>query len=71
MDVTGLQALQDVIDKLSHRGVTVVLSEANPRVYGKLDKAKILARAGHYFSTFSLALAYAAQSSRKGAGSAT
>ena len=58
MDITGLQALEEVITTLQKRGVRVLMSGANPRVLGKLDKAGILALIGtqHYFADFSQAL---------------
>lgn len=42
IDITGLQTLEDVITDLHHRGVRLVLSEANERVHGKLEKAGIV-----------------------------
>jgi SulP family sulfate permease len=46
MDITGLQALEEVIENVAKRGVAVVLCEANPRVKTKLDRAGILAMVG-------------------------
>lgn len=46
MDITGLQTLEEVIEKLNRRGVPVILCEANERVKAKLDKAGILAALG-------------------------
>ena len=42
MDITGIQTLEAVIDKLRKRGIRVVLCEANARVAGKLRKAGVL-----------------------------
>jgi SulP family sulfate permease len=46
MDMTGLQTLEEVIGKLRHRGVAVVLCEANARVRQKLVRAGVLAALG-------------------------
>jgi SulP family sulfate permease len=43
MDITGIQTLEEVIDKLRARGVTVVLCEANERVKAKLLRAGVIA----------------------------
>ncbi len=58
MDITGLQTLDEVIRDLQKRGITVVLSGANPRVAKKLQRAGIveLVGAGHCFDTFDEAL---------------
>ncbi|MDO9636559.1 MAG: STAS domain-containing protein, partial [Thiobacillus sp.] len=42
MDITGIQTLDTVIEKLHKRGIRVVLSEANTRVLGKLRKAGVV-----------------------------
>ena len=42
MDITGIQALGEVIDSLHKRGVEVRLSEANTRVSSKLTRAGIV-----------------------------
>ena len=42
MDITGIQTLEEVIGKLSKRGVKTLLCEANPRVYNKLRIAGVL-----------------------------
>lgn len=42
MDITGIQTLEDVMQKLRARGVAVVLCEANERVLGKLRKAGVV-----------------------------
>jgi SulP family sulfate permease len=46
IDMTGLQALEEVIEKVQKRGVRVMLCEANERVKGKLDKAGIIGLVG-------------------------
>jgi sulfate permease, SulP family len=58
MDITGLQALEEAIQNLSKRGVSVTLCEANPRVYAKLERARILELLGEggYHPTFAQAL---------------
>lgn len=42
MDITGIQMLEEVIEKLLKRGVKVVLCEANERVLAKLRKAGVV-----------------------------
>jgi SulP family sulfate permease len=42
IDVTGLQTLQEVIEKLTRRGVHVLLTEANERVSAKLQRMGIV-----------------------------
>lgn len=42
VDITGIQALEEVIRKMQKRGVRVMLCEANERVKGKLVKAGLL-----------------------------
>ena len=42
MDITGLQALEEIVIDLHKRGVRVMLTGANERVQGKLEKAGIL-----------------------------
>jgi SulP family sulfate permease len=42
IDITGMLTLKEVITKLHHRGVRVLLSEANDRVLGKLRTAGVL-----------------------------
>ena len=42
MDITGLTALDEAVQNLQKRGVRVVLSEANERVRGKLERAGLL-----------------------------
>lgn len=46
IDVTGLQALEETIQGLHRRGVRVMLTGANTRVTGKLEKARILELVG-------------------------
>jgi SulP family sulfate permease len=46
IDITGLQTLEDVILDLHRRGVQVMLTGANEKVRGKLEKAGILALIG-------------------------
>lgn len=54
MDITGLQAIEEVVENFKRRGVAVSLCEANPRVLGKLSRAGILQKLGsdNYFDTF-------------------
>lgn len=58
MDVTGLQTLEEAIERMQKRGVTILLCEANERVYAKLVKSGIMAMIGthNYFKLFSAAL---------------
>lgn len=46
IDITGLQTLEEVILDLHKRHVRVMLTEANPRLYGKLEKAEIITLVG-------------------------
>jgi SulP family sulfate permease len=46
VDATGLQGLEHAIRDLQRRGVRVLLTEANPRVRGKLERAGLLALIG-------------------------
>ncbi|SDL03422.1 sulfate permease, SulP family [Pseudomonas delhiensis] len=59
MDITGMQTLEEVIQQLRKRGVTVKLCEANPRVRHKLVRAGIVEAVGrkNYHASFVLALA--------------
>jgi SulP family sulfate permease len=41
IDITGLQAIEEVIDDINGRGVSVLLCEANARVTTKLTRAGI------------------------------
>ncbi len=60
IDITGMQTLEEVVQELKRRGVTVVLCEANRRVYAKLEKAGILDSLGviNYYPDFGAALTY-------------
>jgi len=64
MDATGLQTLQDVIRDFERHGTRVLLSEATPRVHGKLTNAGLI-RGGmpagntNYFADLHEALAAA------------
>lgn len=60
VDITGIQTLEEVVQELKRRGVTVLLCEANPRVRSKLEKAGILDTVGHhnYYAEFVAAIAY-------------
>jgi SulP family sulfate permease len=42
MDITGIHAIEEVIGNMTHRGVRVVLTEANTRVRVKLERAGII-----------------------------
>lgn len=63
IDITGIQTLEEVIQDLHQRGVTVMLSGANERVTEKLIRAKIIHRIGedNFFNTFDQALLAAEQ----------
>ena len=54
IDITGLQALEEAIIELHKRGVRVMLTGANARVGGKLEKAQIIELVGreNFFKTF-------------------
>lgn len=54
IDITGLQTLEEVIQDLHKRHVRVMLTEANSRMQGKLEKAGIieLVRAENVFNQF-------------------
>ncbi|MBA3589199.1 SulP family inorganic anion transporter [Methylibium sp.] len=58
MDITGIQTLEEVIDKLRKRGLRVLLTEANGRVLGKLRKAGVVAalHTDDYCASFQAAL---------------
>ncbi|WP_115705614.1 SulP family inorganic anion transporter [Legionella sainthelensi] len=64
IDITGLQTLEEVINDLQKRGVNVMLSGANDRVRGKLQKSGIIDLIGekNNFHTFDEALAYLKES---------
>jgi SulP family sulfate permease len=59
IDVTGLQALEEVIDDLRAKDVRVLLTEANDRVKGKLGKMGTMGKLGssNVGMTFTEALA--------------
>ena len=61
MDITGLQALEEAVENLKKRGVSVILCEANPRVRHKLQRAGILDLLGkeRYSESFAQALSAA------------
>ncbi len=61
IDITGMLTLKEVITKLHHRGVRVLLSEANGRVLGKLRTAGVLDALprGWHVETFGAAIAEA------------
>lgn len=58
IDVTGLQTLEEVVQDLHKRGVQVIFTEANARVYRKLGKMGLIEKLGqeNVTETFSAAL---------------
>jgi SulP family sulfate permease len=58
MGITGLQTLEEAIEQMKKRGVTVMLYEANERVRARLIKTGILKLIGepHYFKSFTEAV---------------
>ncbi|QEY52473.1 SulP family inorganic anion transporter [Legionella longbeachae] len=64
IDITGLQTLEEVIKDLHKRGVNVMLSGANNRVRGKLQKSGIIDLIGekNNFHTFDEALLFLKES---------
>ena len=42
MDITGIQVLEEVMQKLRLRGIRVMLCEANERVRAKLERAEVI-----------------------------
>lgn len=54
MDITGIQTLEEVTQKLSKRGVKVILCEANTRVLSKLRKAGVVQKTPSEFYADSL-----------------
>jgi sulfate permease, SulP family len=46
IDITGIQTLEEIIRGMHKRGVRVILSGANARVTGKLEKAGVVAQLG-------------------------
>jgi SulP family sulfate permease len=63
IDITGLQALEEVIENVGHRHVEVILCEANPRVKAEMVRAGVLAMVGeqHYVEHIGDALALASR----------
>ncbi|WP_073584113.1 SulP family inorganic anion transporter [Vibrio quintilis] len=61
MDITGLQALEDMILSFRQKGVRIMISGANSRVDYKLRRAGIIELIGkaHYFEEFTPAFQYA------------
>lgn len=59
IDGTGLQTLEEVIENLQKRGIKVILSGANKRVFTRLMKAGIIDLVGkeNNFEDFSMAIA--------------
>jgi SulP family sulfate permease len=52
MDITGIETLHEVVDKIRARGVRVLLCEANARVFAKLERAGVIqARDGAYHAS--------------------
>jgi SulP family sulfate permease len=58
MDITAIQTLEEVIAKLSARGVAILLCEATPRVHAKLRAAGVLSHPAddRYYETLADAL---------------
>ncbi|HEY3487323.1 MAG TPA: SulP family inorganic anion transporter, partial [Gammaproteobacteria bacterium] len=48
MDITGLQTLEEIIRDMHKRGIRVILSGANARVTGKLEKAGVVDQVGRH-----------------------
>jgi len=46
IDITGIQTLEEVIEKMHKRKIRVILSGANTRVAGKLKKAGVIRQVG-------------------------
>lgn len=46
IDITGLQALEEIFHDMHKRGIRVILSGANARVTGKLEKTGVIAQIG-------------------------
>ncbi|MFM7389062.1 MAG: SulP family inorganic anion transporter [Vampirovibrionales bacterium] len=63
IDISGLETLEEIVRTLQHQGTALICSEANPRVYQKLEEMGIFNQlgAGHYAKTFAEALALATQ----------
>ncbi len=60
IDLTGLETFTEALQELKTNHVTILLSEANKRVYQALEKNEIFDLIGeeHYFKDFSSALIY-------------
>lgn len=58
IDATGLEAFHEMVTQFQHRGVRILICEANERVTKKLDRAKIIDLIGtqHIFKNLSQAL---------------
>ncbi|EPR7547946.1 SulP family inorganic anion transporter [Vibrio fluvialis] len=58
MDITGLQALEEIIESFHKKNVKVLISGANPRVTQKLRRADIVQLVGeyHFYEEFDAAL---------------
>jgi len=58
MDITGLQALEEIIENFHHKNVTVLISGANARVTQKLSRAGIIQLIGNenFYQSFDDAL---------------
>ncbi|MFC0323045.1 SulP family inorganic anion transporter [Gallibacterium melopsittaci] len=67
IDMTGIQALEDVIRSLHRRNVIVMFSGANKRVDRELKKSGIIQLIGeqHYFAQFEQALEYVIELDKK------
>ena len=60
MDITGLQTLEEAIERMQKRGIKVILCEAQDNVYIKLKKTGIIKLIGehNYFAQFSNVIAH-------------
>ncbi len=61
MDITGIQTLEEIIHDMHARGVRVILTGANARVTGKLEKAGVIEQIGrdNFFPEIDKAIAEA------------
>ncbi len=61
IDITGLQTLEEIIRMMHKRGVRIILSGANARVTGKLEKAGVVEQIGrgNFFPEINKAIASA------------
>jgi sulfate permease, SulP family len=59
MDITGIQALEEIVSNFKNKGIHVVICGANSRVANKLTRAGIVNLIGqnHIYPTFEIALA--------------